>query len=208
MASGSVTSQVILVLGAERSYGRNFAAHALHAGLSVRCLVRNPQCLRDMKRLRDEDIAWTRHPRVDIREGNVSNEQDVSNACEGISSVVVVMVPRSGTPVAPPGQSDLLVAVRHVVAGMRAHGVKRLIVQMGTFTKIGGELTLGQKMRKAFAQATGEACALAGHDEAARYIVSECGDIDWTITRPGELTDGDAAGESGRCMVPAFTNCI
>lgn len=79
---------------------------------------------------------------------------------------------------------------------MRKYGVKRLIVQMGAFTKIDGELTLGQEeMRKAFTMATGEAGALAGNDEAAHLHFSECADVDLTITRPSMLTDGPAAGK-------------
>jgi hypothetical protein len=51
--------------------------------------------------------------------------------------------------VAPAGQSEFLIAIRNIVAGLRKHGVKRFIVQMGAFTKLEGELSFGQKaMRK------------------------------------------------------------
>jgi hypothetical protein len=123
--------------------------------------------------------------------------------------------------VAPAGQSELLIAIRNVVAGLRKHGVKRLIVQMGAFTKLEGDLSFGQKaMRKvpfplvfpgfetiiqshllffqAFTLATGEAGALAGNDEAAQYLRTECADIDWTIARPGMLADGPSTGTRTR----------
>ncbi len=132
MASNSRTSQVILVLGASGSCGRVFVDHAVHAGLSLRCLSRDPS------RIIIPSFVDFTSQFVDVRQGNLANAQDVTKACEGVSAVVAMIGPPVGTPVPAPGQSELLIAMRHVVAGMRTHGVKRLIVQMGAFTKLDG----------------------------------------------------------------------
>lgn len=189
-------SHMILVLGATGSCGRLFVEHALHDGFTVRCLVRDPARVKA-----NAAYPWANHQRVHLLQGNLSDAETVANACAGVTAAVAMVGPPPRSPVAPAGQSDLLIAIQNVVAGLRKHSVKRLIVQMGAFVKLDSELSLGQRaMRKVFTLATGEAGALAGNDEAARFLLTECGDIDWTIARPGMLSDGPPAD-----TCPAFS---
>jgi NAD(P)-dependent dehydrogenase (short-subunit alcohol dehydrogenase family) len=181
----SDTAPFILVLGATGSCGRHFVEHAVHAGFNVRCLVRDPARVRS-----DPAFHWASHAHVELRQGNLTDQQSVADACAGVNAVVCMVGPPKDAKT-----SDLPATVRNVVAGMRQHGVRRLIVQCGGFTKLEGELTLGeQAMRKAFVLATGEGAMIAGNDEAAHFLNKECGDIDWTVARPGMLDERAASG--------------
>ena len=85
----------------------------------------------------------------------------------------------------PPGAktSPLGLAVNNVAEGMRKFGVSRLIVQAGGFTKIVGKPSLAEKlMRKIFIWFTNEAAMIAGNDEMAEYLVTQCSDLNWTNT--------------------------
>jgi retinol dehydrogenase-14 len=174
----------LLVLGSTGSCGVHFVRHALNAGHSVRCLVRNAG------RVTPERFNWVGHPDVEILQGDLTDAEAVAEACEGVSAVVCMVGPPPGAASSPLGP-----AVRNVASGMRAHGVRRLVVQTGGFTKIDGEPTAAEKaLRKAFVLATNEAAMLAGNDEAARFLVRECSDLDWTLARPGMLDDRPPSG--------------
>jgi NAD(P)-dependent dehydrogenase (short-subunit alcohol dehydrogenase family) len=175
---------ILLVLGATGSCGRHFVRHAVNAGYSVRCLVRDPS------RVTSEGFEWAQHPQVDLRRGELTDSGAVAAACEGVAAVICMVGP-------PPGASSspLAAAVRNVAAGMRAHGVRRLIVQGGGFTRLDGAPTATERvLRRAFELATGEAAMLAGNDEAARFIAESCADLDWTVTRPGMLDERPSSG--------------
>ena len=49
-------------------------------------------------------------------------------------------------------------------------------------------------MRKIFILLTREAAMIAGNDEMAAFLVQECEDLCWTITRPGMLDERPEAG--------------
>jgi retinol dehydrogenase-12 len=179
------SAPVILVLGATGSCGRHFVDHAVHAGFNVRCLLRDPARVRS-----DPAFHWASHAHVEMRQGNLTDQQSVADACAGVAAVISMVGPTKDAKI-----SDLPATVRNVVAGMRQHGVRRLIVQCGGFTKLEGEPTLGeQAMRKMFVLATGEGAMIAGNDEAAHFLHKECGDIDWTVARPGMLDERAASG--------------
>lgn len=174
----------VLVLGATGSCGRHFVQHALDAGYAVRCLVRAPE------RVGRDSFAWLGHASVELRKGDVRDPVAVAEACAGVVAVVCMVGPPKGA-----STSELGAAVRNVAAGMRVHGVRRLIVQGGGFTKIDGAPSVTERaMRRAFELAMNEAAMLQGNDEAARFLVQECADLDWTITRPGMLDERPASG--------------
>ena len=179
-----MSNEKLLVLGASGSCGRHFVLHAVNAGFSVRCLVRDPT------RITQDRFPWAEHPQVEIIGAHVDDIQAVSEACVGISAVICMIGPPRGAQVSPLGM-----AVRHVVEGMRKSGVQRLIVQAGGFTKIEGKPSLVEKiMRKIFIWMTNEAAMIAGNDEMAQFMVQACSDLNWTITRPGMLDEREASG--------------
>lgn len=174
----------LLVLGATGSCGKFFVQHAIDAGHRVRAIVRSPE------RVTSDRFTWAGHPDVMLVKADLLDAQAVGAACEGVDAVISMVGPPPGADTSP-----LPPAIRAVVAGMRAHGVRRLIVQGGGFVKLEGEPTLIDRgLRAVFAAAMNEAAVLKGNDEMARFLVSECDDIDWTITRPGLLSDDGPAG--------------
>ena len=119
---------MILVLGGTGSCGRYFVGHALNEGCSVRVITRNPN------RINTNTYPWAEHPNLQIIEGNGENPELLTNACQGIRAVVSFVGPKRGSE-----YSSLPDVIRNTVAGMREHGVRRLIVQTGGFVKLSGE---------------------------------------------------------------------
>ena len=176
--------KTLLVLGATGSCGQHFVQHALDEGHTVRALVRSPESVTSQR------FGWSGHPKVTLLKADLLDAAAVSAACEGVDAVISMVGP-------PPGaqSSPLPAAIRAVVAGMRAHGVRRLVVQAGGFVKLDGAPSLIDRgLRAAFVAAMNEKAVLEGNDEMAAFLVAECADIDWTITRPGMLSDGPPQG--------------
>lgn len=92
--------------------------------------------------------------------------------------------------------SPLPELVKAVVKGMRDAKIKRLMVQTGAFCKLKGEKTsLTEKLaRSAFGYMMKEKATLKGNDEAMLFLQDECKDLDWTVMRPGMLSDGPSTG--------------
>lgn len=176
---------MILVLGGTGSCGRYFVGHALNEGCSVRVITRNPN------RINTNTYPWAEHPNLQIIEGNGENPELLTNACQGIRAVVSFVGPKRGSE-----YSSLPDVIRNTVAGMREHGVRRLIVQTGGFVKLSGEPVgfVDKAVKQTFALAMKEKATLKGNDEVALFLEKECSDIDWTITRPGLLSDDISKG--------------
>ena len=178
-------SENILVLGGTGSCGQHFVQHALNAGHSVLILTRNPN------RVTVDRFAWANHPNLSTHQGDLTDPDALHSACQNISCVVSLAGPPLGAK-----SSMMPEAIRNTVSAMRAHGVKRLIVQAGAFVKLKGEPeNLFHKGAKgAFGLIMKETATLEGNDKLALFLQDECDDIDWTITRPGMLTDNGVEG--------------
>ncbi len=184
-------ASIVLVLGSTGSCGRYFVEHALAAGRRVRVLVRRPEAITA------DAFPWATHPALEIVRGDLADPATVARACESVAAVVCLAGPPKGAKVSP--MPD---AVRNTVAGMRAHGVRRLIVQTGAFVKLHGEKAgLFERGAKAvFGLAMRETATLEGNDLVAAFLEGECADLDWTLARPGMLEEGPSKGAVG----PAF----
>ncbi len=178
-------SSLLLVLGGTGSCGRHVVGAALDAGLRVRLFTRRPQDIVVAQ------FPWADHPRLERVRGDLSDADAVGRACTGVSAVVSLAGAAKGA-----SESPLPGAIRNVVVGMRAHGVRRLIVQVGAFVKLAGEAStrVERGARAAFGALMHEQATLAGNDEVAAFLQRECADLDWTLTRPGLLEDGPARG--------------
>ncbi|MAA77853.1 MAG: hypothetical protein CL916_01230 [Deltaproteobacteria bacterium] len=179
-----MSNKKLLILGATGSCGRHFVNHALNAGYAVRCLVRDPS------RVTLDRFTWANHEQVELIAAQSDDRHIITEACQDVSAVICMIGPLPGANASPLGS-----AVRNIAEGMRKFRVNRFIVQAGGFTKIVGRPSLAEKlMRKVFIWFTNEAAMIEGNDEMAEFLVKECSDLQWTITRPGMLDEREESG--------------
>lgn len=174
-----------MVLGGTGSCGKHFVQHALGNGFVVPLLTRRPS------NITTERFTWAEHENLKLIQGDLVDLQVLQKACNGANAVVSLTGPPAGAET-----SVMPEAIRNTVTAMKEHGVKRLIVQTGGFVKLKGEKgsILEAGAREAFAWMMKEKAALAGNDAVALFLEEECQDIDWTITRPGMLSDEGIQG--------------
>jgi NAD(P)-dependent dehydrogenase (short-subunit alcohol dehydrogenase family) len=182
---GLVETSTMLVLGGTGSCGRHVVGAALDIGLRVRLLTRRPE------QIVAATFAWAQHPQLELVRGDLADADAVARACEGVAAVISLAGATRGA-----RDNVLPQAIRHVVAGMRAAGVRRLIVQVGAFVKLDGEAStlVDRAAKAAFGALMHEQVTLAGNDEVAAFLQRDCADLDWTLTRPGLLDDGPSHG--------------
>jgi nucleoside-diphosphate-sugar epimerase len=171
----------LLLLGATGNTGRHVLRLALADGLAVRVFVRSPAKI-------PGDLRS--HPALEVVEGDFSQHDAIRAALAGVEHVVCVGGdPRAREPVMPG-------VVRAIVAGMREHGVTRLVYQAGAMSPVPGEavpLAVRALMRP-MATVVGLGGALRDNDEAIRHLHEEVRDVDWTVTRPGQLLERPPRG--------------
>lgn len=162
----------VAVFGATSGVGRQIVEQALAAGHTVSALARDPAKLS------------LQHEGLTVIAGNVLDRSAVERTLAGAGAVFVSL---GNTPNNP----DMIVSqgTAVVVAAMQAAGVERLIVisslgvgdskdQVPFFFKA----LIATALRKAF------------QDKEAQEKLVMGSNLEWTIIRPGGLTDGPAAG--------------
>lgn len=174
----------LALFGASGGTGRQIAAQALAAGHAVTALARDPDRVRrpDGAPLSAADGAQ----RLRVVAGNVLDPGAVAEVVAGADAVAVVL---GTTPGNPPGVVSAGTAV--VLDAMRAAGVRRIVVvsSLGVadsreqvpwwFRLLMGTVLRGRFLDKAVQERT----------------VRESG-LDWTILRPGGLTNGPPTGRA------------
>lgn len=160
----------ILIVGATRGIGRQLLEQALTAGHTVTALVRNPQKLS------------AQGERLRIIKGDILDSESVGLAMAGQDAVcctIGVKVPWIRVTVFSVGTKNLLQA-------MKSTGVKRLIcvtgIGAGDSKGHGGflydSIFLPTLLRTIYA------------DKDRQESLIKASDVDWTIVRPGFLTNG------------------
>ncbi len=160
----------ILIVGATRGIGRQLLEQSLKTGHTVTVLVRNPQKLA------------TQHARLRVIKGDILDSGSVQLAIAGQEAVcctIGVKVPWIRVTVFSEGTRNLLQA-------MKKAGVKRLVcvtgIGAGDSKGHGGFLYdsvfLPFLLRTIYA------------DKDRQESVIKASDVDWTIVRPGFLTNG------------------
>lgn len=164
----------ILVIGATGGTGREIVAQALAAGHTVTALVRNPA------RVKLSD------PRLKVLKGNVLDYQTVESAMKGQESVLSALghkrwfVPTS----------ILSAGTANIIRAMRTCGVKRLICE--TSLSVGdsaGRLGLYYSLF-----VIPVIVFFYFRDKGRQEKLIKASDLDWTIVRPGQLTNGKKRG--------------
>ena len=162
----------LTIFGATGGTGRQLVEQALAAGHTVTALVRDPAKLA---------IA---NPSLTVVQGNVLNGDDVAKAITGSNAVLCSLGNTANNP-------DLAVSVgtQNIVQAMHQQGIRRLIVvsSLGVGDSKNQvpflfKLIMWTFLRKVI------------QDKEAQEKIVQASGLDWTIVRPGALTDGPATG--------------
>lgn len=177
------TEEWLVVFGATGTTGGYVVRQALEAGLSVRAAVRSPEKL-------SADLA--NHERLDVVKADVTDAAAVANAIVG-ATMVFAALGYSGRPERP----VLLPFAQTVVRAMREHGVRRFVYQASAFNREPGHPNpphIRLLLRPAIGWALGIEPIWSEHDAVIRFLTEEARDLDWMVTRPGQLSDGESKG--------------
>jgi uncharacterized protein YbjT (DUF2867 family) len=160
----------IALFGATGGTGSQVVEQALQQGHQIRALVRQP------------DKLGSRQSEISVIEGDVLDQASVDACIEGTDAVVCVLGTHGGL-----GRQEPIEArgTARIIDSMQRLGVRRLIAvtslgvgdsidQVPGFFRVLMKLTLKRIME--------------AKEEQERLI--RASELDWTIVRPGGLTDG------------------
>ncbi|WP_035563006.1 NAD(P)-dependent oxidoreductase [Hymenobacter sp. IS2118] len=166
----------IALFGASGKTGQEVLAQALRQGIHVRALVRTPAKI------------TTRDAGLEIIAGDVLNPADVARTVQGTDAVVSVFGQVKGSP-----KNVQTVGTRHIVAAMRAQGIRHIISLSGGGLPFGpdqpklADRLIRGIMKLVVPQVLTDA---AGHAE-----VLQASGLDWKIVRGPRLTDQPYTGQ-------------
>lgn len=171
----------IVIFGATGGTGQELVKQALDKGYKVTAFVRNP----DKLKLSNQDLT--------ILKGDVLNFNDVCNAVEGQDIVVCSL----GMPASD--KSTLRTdGTANIVAAMKEKGVDRLICQ----TSLGfgdSKEVLPWHMKYLIVPFI---LKNAFKDHESQETVIENSNLEWTIVRPGNMTNGQKTGNYKHGFAP------
>jgi putative NADH-flavin reductase len=160
----------ILIVGATRGIGRQLLDQALSSGHGVTALVRDPRRLA------------IQHERLRVIKGDILDAESVARAMAGQDAVCCTI----GIKVPWPPVMVFSEGTRNLLQAMKKTGVRRLIcvtgIGAGDSRGHGGflydYLILPVLFRTVYA------------DKDRQEALIKASDVDWTIVRPGFLTNG------------------
>lgn len=104
----------IVVFGASGGLGRKLVEQALEAGFIVTAFVRSPEKF------------TVKHPNLTVFQGDAMDADAVEKAIAGQDAVVSALGPTR-----PPVPHMMETAAKNIVAGMKKHGVRRIVSTTG-----------------------------------------------------------------------------
>ena len=165
----------VLIIGASNGIGLETTRQALEAGHTVRAFARSA-----------DDIMISDHE-LEKRRGNALRSSDVTAAVTGMDAVIQVLGVGLGDLFWPVHIfSD---ATRILIAAMQAQGVKRLISVTG-FGAGDSRASINCFQLLPFRLFFGRAY---DDKDVQERLIKNSG-LDWTIARPGVLTNGSRTG--------------
>lgn len=167
----------LLVIGASRGIGLAVVKRALERGHAVRAFARSAA------RIPIE------HPALEKMAGDARSPEDLRRALDGMGAVVLTL----GVPPDPRfiiGPVDLFsTATRALLPAMQEAGVRRLVAVTG-FGAGDSRPAIALLQRLPFQLVFGRAYA---DKDIQEQLVRDSG-LDWTLVRPGVLTNGRGTG--------------
>ncbi len=164
----------LLIIGATGGTGRELVKQALEQGDNVTALVRNPA------------KVTVQHPNLTVVKGDVLDSVSVENAVRGKDAVLSALGHKKWFI----KTSILSRGTKNIITSMEKYGVKRFIC--GTSLGVGdsrGRLGLYYTL---FVVPVIVYFYFKDKEIQERYIMESS--LDWTIVRPGQLTNGRKRG--------------
>jgi len=163
----------IAVFGATGGTGRQVVEQALAAGHQVTALARNPSKL------------MLANANLTVVTGNVLNAANVEETLQGADAVVVSLGNTESNP-------DYIVSLgtQVIVAAMQRMGAPRRIVVVSSL----GVGDSKDQVPFAFKLLMKSVLRKPMEDKERQEALVKASDLDWTIVRPGGLTNGPATG--------------
>ncbi|MFV0253166.1 MAG: NAD(P)-dependent oxidoreductase [Beutenbergiaceae bacterium] len=165
-------TQRLTVIGASRGTGALFAQRAARTGHLVRAVARSAPAYQ--------------HPRISWYRADATDSAALTEPISGADAVIIMV----GAPGRDRSQVRAM-TTRAVVAAMNRAGVRRLLVQSSL--GIGDSHTRLNLITRYLVFPLLLAPAMADH-RAQEAIVMDSG-MDWTLLRPGYLSDGEPSGQ-------------
>lgn len=165
----------IVVFGASRGVGAHVVEQALQAGHIVTAFVRSPE------------IFKLQNANLTIFKGDAMDASAVEQAIAGQEAVISALGPTR-----PPVSHMMETSAKNIVAGMKKHGVKRLV------STTGAGVRQPEDQPKLIDHFIGFLLNLLAKDvvldSAANVRVIQTSDLDWTVVRYPRLMDGERKG--------------
>jgi putative NADH-flavin reductase len=166
----------IVVFGASRGVGWQVVNQALEAGHTVTAFVRSPEKL------------GVRHANLRIIKGDAMDADAVEMAIAGQEAVISAVGPTR-----PPVPHMMETSAKNIVAGMKKHGVRRLVSTTGAGIRQPEDKP---KLIDHFISFLLNLLAKdVVQDSAENVKVIQASDLDWTVVRFPRLMDGEHTGK-------------
>ena len=165
----------LVVFGASRGAGLEVVKQALNAEHAVIAFVRSPTNLQ------------IQHPNLTVFQGDALDADAVEKAIAGQEAVVSTLGATR-----PPVPHMMETSARNIVAGMKKHGVQRIV------STTGAGVRQPEDQPKFIDHFIGILLNLLARevvmDSAANVKVIQDSELDWTVIRFPRLTDGEHTG--------------
>lgn len=165
----------LVIFGASRGVGINVVEQALQAGHVVTAFVRSPETFK------------LQHANLTVFKGDAMDASAVEQAIAGQEAVISALGPTR-----PPVPHMMETSAKNIVAGMKKHGVTRLV------STTGAGVRQPEDQPKFIDHFIGFLLNLLAKDvvldSAANVRVIQSSDLDWTVIRYPRLMDGERKG--------------
>ena len=166
----------IVVFGASRGVGLKVVEQALEAGHTVTAFVRSPEKF------------VVKHANLIIFKGDSMDAAAVENAIAGQEAIISALGPTR-----PPVPRMMEISAKNIVAGMKKHGVRRLV------STTGAGVRQPEDKPKFIDHFIGFLLNLLAKDvvldSAENVKVIQASDLEWTVVRFPRLMDGQHTGK-------------
>lgn len=166
----------IVVFGASGGLGRKLVEQALEAGFIVTAFVRSPEKF------------TVKRPNLTVFQGDAMDAAAVEKAIAGQDAVVSALGPTR-----PPVPHMMETAAKNIVAGMKKHGVRRIVSTTGAGVRQPEDHP--KFVDRFFAFLLSLLAKDVVLDSAANVRVIQGSELDWTIVRFPRLVNGERTGK-------------